>query len=80
MRDDHFLEIVIATANARTEEDFEQTTVDGFSVESCLRGYLQKDYIAWVNGNRKIWGCGSTRQAAIDDAVQTAKSHATTPN
>jgi len=65
---------VMAQANARTENEYEEATIDGFKVESVKRGVRCTDWMAWIDGNRGIWGAGSTRQEAIDSAVKTAKS------
>ena len=65
---------VMAQANARTETEYEKADIDGYAVESVKRGVNHTDWMAWVNGNRGIWGAGRTRQEAIDSAIRTAKS------
>jgi len=72
---DHFGARVFAQANARTETEYEECRIDGFAVESVKRGVHNTDYVAWVDGNRGIWGAGKTRKEAIESAVRTAKSH-----
>lgn len=68
-------EYLFATANATTETDHLISSVEGFRVDSVKRGVYETDYMACINGDRKRWGAGKTRQEAIDSAVSNAKSH-----
>ncbi len=70
----NFGAIVLAETNARTETEYEKLTVPHGFVESVKRGVNATDYMAWVNGDRKAWGAGPTRQEAIDSAI---RNHAT---
>lgn len=77
---DNFGARIFAQANARTENYYEKHDIDGYSVESVQRGVHQTDWMAWVNGNRGVWGCGKTRWDAMQDAIRTATSLNVTPN
>ena len=70
----HFVASVIAQANARTENNYEKHGIDGYSVDSVERGVRQTDWMAWINGDRGVWGCGKTRWDAMQDAIRVAKS------
>lgn len=64
----------LAQARARTETECAATEIDGYKVESVKRGVHNTDWMAWVNGDRGVWGAGRTRQEAIESAVRRARS------
>lgn len=74
MLNQHWIEVAMAQANARTENDYRRTVVDGYTIESVERGVHHKDWMAWVSGDRKVWGTGKTREEAVKTAVRTVKS------
>lgn len=75
----YFGPTVMATANARTESEYRHDVIEGLVVESVRRGVHNTDYMAWINGNRAIWGAGSSRGEAINSAMSNARSHGVQP-
>lgn len=65
-----------AISSATTETEYQKTG----RVESCKRGVHNTDWLAWIDGDRKVWGAGKTRDEAIISAVQNAKSHGKWPD